>query len=116
MYKDKTLSLGKFSDPRAGDDFNGYSATKKPTPNLPGQDFLTNPPANLGFSFPLNLADGSSKVVISLEPDVSTADPSGNDAYLILFTADIPSGLKDHVATDMVKTAALPSASFTYSQ
>lgn len=112
----KLISLGRFADARAKDDFNGYSATKKPAPNFPGQDFLVNAPADLGFAFPINLADGSSKAAISLEPDVGGADPTGPTAYLPLFMADIPSGLKDHVATDLTKAANIPSATFTYSQ
>ncbi len=116
LYQSKTVSTGRFNNPQAADDFGGYNATKKPAPNFPGQDFLANAPADLGFSFPINLADGTSKALLSLEPDTAGTDPSGPTEYLLLFSADVASGLKDHVATDLTKSPGLPSATFTYSQ
>jgi hypothetical protein len=116
LYKDKLLSTGRFSEPKGQDSFNGYSATKKPTPGLAGQDFLVNAPTDLGFTFPINLADGASKAIISLEPDIGGVDVDGSGLFIPLFTSDIPAELKDRVATDMAKSTALPSAIFTYSQ
>lgn len=68
------ISMGRFSSPGQGDNFNNYSG---PSPGLwvPGEDFLFNAPNNV--TFPLNLTDGTSRVIVSVELDTGGVDAVG---------------------------------------
>lgn len=80
------LPTGLFSDPNGPDDRAPYSGSE-PGWNIPGEDFLENAPDDL--SFPLNLADGRSDVIVSLEP--ADGEPAEYDApFLPLLSARIP--------------------------
>lgn len=60
----QAVSTGRFTDPGAPDDFDGFGGDDSPAPPFPGEDFIQNAPE--GLEFPANLAD--STVVISIEP------------------------------------------------
>jgi hypothetical protein len=60
------ITSGRFTMADAADLFNGYSSTE-PSPPFPGEDYLENAPD--GVTFPIDLADGDSLAVISVEPD-----------------------------------------------
>ena len=62
----EAVSTGRFVDPGAADDFNGFSGNLG-NPPFPGEDFIENAPE--GLEFPANLTDGNSTVVISIEPE-----------------------------------------------
>jgi hypothetical protein len=65
----------------------------------------------MGLSFPIDLGDGMSKAVISVEPDLMGSDPTGEGPFSVKpLIGDIPEGAQDHVAYAMiVNMAALPS-------
>ena len=91
VNQDTPLSTGKFTSPEGSDQFDGYSATAAAGPPFPGEDFLENAPE--GVTFPVNLSDGQSKAVISVEPDLNGEDPTGPGPFSIKpLVADIPAG------------------------
>lgn len=62
-----------------------------PGPPFPGEDFLTGLPA--GIVSPVNLADGGSMVVITVEPDLGGQDPTGAGPISIKpLAAAVPQG------------------------
>lgn len=65
---DTLLPIGRFPDPTKKDQDNPFAGTGGTTPQLPGEDFLRR--AVKGVRFPLNLADGKTHVLVSLEPDI----------------------------------------------
>ena len=59
---------------------------------LPGEDFVAGLPP--GIEGEVDLSDGSSTVLVSLEPDDVGTDPFGVDPFgIIAIGADIPLGL-----------------------
>ena len=80
VYKGTALSTGRFSSATGADSSNYYSGTGT-APQFPGEDFLKNGPA--GLPFPARLTDGSTKVVISVEPDMEGTDPTGPGPFII---------------------------------
>jgi hypothetical protein len=81
---DTTLLAGRFADPARPDEDALYTETAQ-TPNLPGEDFLRRAPKDV--TFPLNLADGKTHVLVSLEP----AFPTRPDRpYLTILRGRIP--------------------------
>lgn len=94
------LSSGRFSQVDEADDFDGYSG-EKPGPNYPGEDYLKDLPQDL--LAPLNLVDGETQIIISLEPDQEgldvSDDPNSNNnpqPYIIFFNALIAENAADH--------------------
>lgn len=73
------LSTGRFSDPAAGDEAAPFSGDNA-APPFPGEDFVRNLPSGVG---PVNLADGASSIVLSLEPDIDGVDPTGDGPFFI---------------------------------
>jgi hypothetical protein len=106
------LSTGRFSDPAAADDFDGFSGDAG-APPFPGEDFLQNAPD--GVEFPLTLNDGSSKAVISVEPDIDGMDPTGEKPFSIKpLRATIPGDAEIGTSYDMKrKIGNLPSGTAT---
>jgi hypothetical protein len=96
VNKGVTFSTGKFTSTYGPDSFNGYSGPQ-PGYNYPGEDFLHNKPP--GVYFPLKLADGTSRVMISLEPDVDGFDPTGDGPLIVPLKGTIPEGV--HSSTDL---------------
>lgn len=82
---DTVLPTGLFPDPKNTDrqgPYSGSSAVWK----LPGEDFLHNAPE--GVKFPLDLADGRTEVVVSLEPDIGDLEDHP-EPFLSLLSARI---------------------------
>lgn len=83
------LSTGRFTDVSAADLASPHSNGGPP---FPGEDFLTDLPA--GITPPVNLADGASKIVISVEPDMAGVDPTGDGPFALKPLAiDVPMNL-----------------------
>jgi len=80
-------SAAPFSGPNAG-------------PPFPGEDFLANLPS--GVSAPVNLADGSSLAVLTIEPNLGGADPTGAGPFSIKpLKSMIAAGQADHASVGM---------------
>lgn len=79
-----TLPTGLFTDPGKADQSAPFSGTSKGF-QFPGEDFVRNPPE--GVQFPLPLADGRTRVTVSLEPDFA---PTSAEPFLPLLEARIP--------------------------
>ncbi len=83
------VSTGRFTDPAAADDFNGFSGTDATGPNYPGEDFIINAPD--GVNFPTDLRDGT--IVISVEP---VDDDSPAPFALKPLVSEVADGIADH--------------------
>ncbi len=68
------LSTGRFSSASGADDSAIFSGPLAGPP-FPGEDFLTNLPP--GVTAPVDLADGSTMIVLTVEPDLDGSDPTG---------------------------------------
>jgi|GEM_PF-1100571 len=103
------ISIGRFSKVSGADEFSGYSSTKKPAPPFPGEDFIQNLP--FGLKGPLAMDNGKSLVVVSIEPDLNGADPTGDGpSQLKPLIGRIPAGAKDHFLYNLeVKNDSLPT-------
>lgn len=98
-YQSIPLSSGRFTSVDAEDLFNGYSGAEAGPP-FPGEDYVANAPS--GWSFPIDLADGTSKGIISDEPELDGVDPTGDDPFAVKpLMALIPEGAGDHVNIPM---------------
>jgi hypothetical protein len=108
------FSTGRFSAVDNADMFSGYSGDM-PAPLFPGEDFLLNAPQ--GVEFPLNLGDGQSLVVISVEPDVNGADPTGDAPFAIKpLVANISADAKAKTNYEMqLNLGSLPTGTATIS-
>lgn len=87
----RPLTTGRFTSVNRPDSFSGFSDAQSPAPNFPGEDFLRDPPVQVfpGLAFPLDLA--GDLVRISLEPDVSGIDPTGQGPFgLTVLESEIP--------------------------
>lgn len=95
------LSSGKFRLATGADRATVFSGPKAGPP-FPGEDFLTGLPS--GINTPFNLADGSSKAVVSIEPDLGVGtDPSGPGPFSIKpLVAMIPAGQADHASVSLM--------------
>ncbi|HLQ60412.1 MAG TPA: anti-sigma factor [Candidatus Acidoferrales bacterium] len=111
VFSGQPLSTGRFSKPDGADESARYSSTQNPAPPFPGEDFLQNLPA--GLTPPLNLAQGSTKVVLTIEPDVNGSDPTGDGPFFLKpLSATIAAGAKDHTFFNLtLSTAGLPTGS-----
>jgi hypothetical protein len=74
------LSTGRFSSPSGPDDSAMFSGSLAGPP-FPGEDFLANLPA--GVTSPVDLADGSSMIVLTVEPHLGGIDPTGSGPFSI---------------------------------
>jgi hypothetical protein len=74
------LTTGRFTSVTGPDLASPFSGPN-PGPPFPGEDFLTGLPA--GVVAPVNLADGGSMVVITIEPDIGGQDPTGAGPFSI---------------------------------
>jgi hypothetical protein len=84
------LSTGRFTS-AAGSDLAGPFSGPNPGPPFPGEDFVARLPA--GVVAPVNLADGRSTVVITVEPDIGGQDPTGDGPFSIKpLAAAVPAG------------------------
>jgi hypothetical protein len=85
-HSDAWLSTGKFRRAAGSDMENPYCGAGT-RPQFPGEDFLQNAPAGLGFTFPFELTAGD-VVQVTLEPD---PDPSA-DPFRVTLLSDTLSG------------------------
>ncbi|AWB28251.1 anti-sigma factor domain-containing protein [Halococcoides cellulosivorans] len=93
------LSTGRFDHPAMADDAAPYSGDQDGPP-FPGEDFLQNAPSEMAF--PTDLADGSSKAVISVEPDIDGTDPTGPAPFQVKpLAGPIPGDATDHTSYDL---------------
>jgi len=104
LYQGVLLTTGRFQRARGIDEFSGYSGGASTGPNFPGEDFLRNTPEGLSLSFPINLADGTSKIFLTIEPDIEGVDPTGDGQFMLRpFSADIAKDAKDHESFNLTK-------------
>lgn len=104
------LTTGRFTNPAEKDGFSNYSGPRA-YPPFPGEDFLTNAPTDQSVIFPLNLADGQSKVTIGLEPGTVNNDATGTNRFgLSLLSATIANGAIDHTDYAFKVETERPSA------
>lgn len=85
--KNGTFFTGKFGDANKADEKN-YFGGKKTGWALPGEDFVASAPK--GTKFPLELGDGKTQLLVSIEPDYR--EFSGNDvkSFLPILQTRIP--------------------------
>lgn len=72
------ISTGIFGDTYGKDWNNEYSGNEEGI-QFPGEDFLTSAPER--FNFPINLADGKSRVFITVEPWYGSSKPAGDNPF-----------------------------------
>ena len=84
------LSTGRFTSVTGPDLASPFSGPN-PGPPFPGEDFVAQLPA--GVDPPVNLADGRSMIVVTLEPDIGGTDPTGRGPFSIKpLAASVPAG------------------------
>lgn len=122
------ITTGRFTSATGWDDSNRYSWPLVTAPQFPGEDFLQDsstaegmllqiPSRSHGYplmnvTFPLNLADGNSRITITLQPDIEGIDPQGvGPSFITILSADIIAGATDHTPYDLVKDlTSVPTA------
>jgi len=107
------LSSGRFTE-ASGPDRSAQFSGPLSGPPFPGEDFLHNLPA--GVTAPVNLADGSSMAVVTIEPDLGGTDPTGPGPFSIkpLISA-IPDGAAYHNSIELHRDlSTVPSGSATF--
>ena len=71
-------------------------------PPFPGEDFLQGLPP--GVTAPVNLADGSSMAVVTIEPDLNGIDPTGAGPFAVKpLRAAIPAGQAVHQSVALTR-------------
>jgi hypothetical protein len=113
VTQDTPLSSGRFSS-AAGPDESSQFSGPIPGPPFPGEDFLSNLPGSVNP--PVNLADGSSMIVLTVEPDLDGSDPTGAGPFSIkpLLRA-VPAGAADHQPLElMIDLSTVPSGRASY--
>jgi len=94
VTQDTPLSTGRFTSPSGADSSSLFSGPNA-APPFPGEDFLSKLPA--GVTAPVSLADGSSLIVLSIEPDLNGSDPTGPGPFSIKpLVTKVASGAADH--------------------
>ncbi|MDQ3953557.1 MAG: hypothetical protein M3279_11455 [Actinomycetota bacterium] len=113
VTQDTPLSSGRFGMAAGADDSSEFSGPL-PGPPFPGEDFLSNLPQSVDP--PVDLADGSSAIVITIEPDLGGNDPTGAGPFSIkpLLRA-IPAGSADHQSIELVRDlSSVPGGKASY--
>jgi len=113
VYEGTPLTTGTFASGDMADSFDGFSGTEADAPPFPGEDFLMNAPD--GVEFPVDLADGESLAVISVEPDLDGVDPTGaGPAQVKPLVAHIEAGQDDHADFELeLNLDSVPSGTAT---
>ncbi len=88
------LLIGRFSSASGYDNFDDYSALNGDSLAYPGQDFFINLPQNMAG--PVNLANGSYRVIISLEPNLADSDFTGDTVFMPVLSAEVAPGQAVH--------------------
>lgn len=113
FHGDHYLSSGRFSNVSGLDNFDDYSDVH-PGPNFPGEDYLRNLPQD--FDQPLDLIDGESEILVSLEvnrANSATSDQQDSQPYVILLRADISQDAVAHTLYPLIfEENSLPSGYF----
>lgn len=106
------ISTGRFGAPTGADSHSDHSGTNDGPP-FPGEDLLRNPPMDVGF--PADLADGKSRIVVSVEPDLDGTDPTGPKPFAVKpLVASVPEDAEDHTSYDlMANPGTTPSGTVT---
>lgn len=114
VNQDTPLTSGRFVAVDEVDLFDGFSSIE-PGPPFPGEDYLVNPPE--GIVFPIDLSDGASQAVISVEPDLNGVDPTGDAPFQIKpLVVNVPSGALDHTNYSMnLNMGSIPFGTATIS-
>jgi hypothetical protein len=90
VTQDTPLTTGRFTSVTGPDLASPFSGPN-PGPPFPGEDFVARLPA--GVVPPVNLADGRSMVVVTVEPDIGGEDPTGAGPFSIKpLVAGVPAG------------------------
>ena len=112
VFEGTPLTSGKFTAVDEVDGFDGFSGVE-PGPPFPGEDYLVNAP--MGVTFPIDLGDGESLVVISIEPDMDGVDPTGEGPFQIKpLVGEVPAGAQDHENYPMILSLdSIPSGTAT---
>lgn len=79
----RTLSTGRFVD-AVGEDSRCFYCGPDEVPGFPGEDFVADLPDGVDS---VNLQDGSSEGLITLEPGDLEADPSGDEPFWPVLSA-----------------------------
>ena len=113
VTQETPLTSGRFSKPTGADRSAPFSGPKGGPP-FPGEDFVQRLPG--GVSAPVDLADGSSMVVLTLEPDLRGKDPTGPGPFSIKpLVAKVAAGAKDHQSFRLQRDlSGLPSGSASF--
>jgi hypothetical protein len=84
------LTTGRFTSVTGADLGSPFSGPL-PGPPFPGEDFVRGLPASV--TPPVNLADGNSRIVITVEPDIGGQDPTGASPFPIApLAGGVPAG------------------------
>jgi hypothetical protein len=107
------LSTGRFMSAAGADDSSAFSGPLAGPP-FPGEDFLANLPA--GVTGPVDLANGSSMVVLSVEPYLDGSDPTGAGPFSIKpFITMIEAGQASHTTVALgLDTSTVPSGTASF--
>jgi hypothetical protein len=90
------VSTGRFTSP-SGADLSDQFSGPLPAPPFPGEDLLMNLPG--GVTPPVDLADGASTIVLTVEPDLGGTDPTGDGPFSIKpLLVGVPSGAETHTS------------------
>jgi hypothetical protein len=102
------LSTGRFMTASGADDAAPFSGPMAGPP-FPGEDFLANLPG--GVTAPVDMADGASLVVISVEPYLGGMDPTGVAPFAIKpLIGEIPAGHATHTSVTLgLDTSSVPT-------
>ena len=109
VTQENPLSTGRFTS-ATGPDLASPFSGPNPGPPFPGEDFVARLPA--GVVPPVNLADGRSMVVITVEPDIGGADPTGAGPFSIKpLVASVPAGASPGTTLPLTRDlATVPQA------
>lgn len=107
------LSTGRFGSP-SGPDGSSMFSGPLPGPPFPGEDFVANLPQSVAP--PVDLADGSSTIVLTVEPDLGGTDPTGDGAFSIKpLLAAVPAGTVPGVSVALgLDLSSLPLGRATF--
>jgi hypothetical protein len=109
VVENQPLTSGRFRSSSGADRASPFSGPT-PGPPFPGEDYLRRLPS--GVTAPANLADGDSMVVLTIEPDLNGADPTGAGPFSIKpLAVRIPAGTADHKSIRLSRDlSTVPSA------
>ena len=113
VTQDTPLSSGRFDLAAGADDSSAFSGPL-PGPPFPGEDFLSNLPQSV--TPPVDLADGASTIVITVEPDLDGTDPTGMGPFSIKpLVKAIPADATDHQSIElMLDLSTVPGGKASY--